>query len=157
MSENQAPESSPQLAMMQRLVELAEERTRHSAERSEMSEQRSYLNAERTLSVWVRTALSLMIFGLAVDRFGLLLRRLPSQTGQALPAHNLSSGVCVALVAFGVWMVVTSGLRFLAYGVAWRRAHQSPKHHGPFLAFSYAVLVAIFGVALLVILLGFAP
>ncbi|HEX5340185.1 MAG TPA: DUF202 domain-containing protein, partial [Gammaproteobacteria bacterium] len=61
---------SEQIALMQKLIEL-------SAERSEMSAERSYMNAERTLSVWLRTALSLMIFGIAIDRFGLMLREAP--------------------------------------------------------------------------------
>ena len=43
----------------------------------ELSLQRSYMNTERTLAVWTRTALSLMIFGIAVDRFGLLMRHPP--------------------------------------------------------------------------------
>jgi hypothetical protein len=55
MPEKTEPE---QITIMKRLVE--------------MSAERSYMNAERTLAVWVRTALALMIFGIAVDRFGLL-------------------------------------------------------------------------------------
>jgi hypothetical protein len=45
-----------QITLMKRLVEL-------SQERSQMSSERTFMNAERTLSVWIRTALGLMIFG----------------------------------------------------------------------------------------------
>ncbi len=62
-----------QIEMMRQMVAFAEKQTEYSLERSEMSEVRSYQNAERTLSVWVRTALALMICGLAIDRFGLMV------------------------------------------------------------------------------------
>jgi putative membrane protein len=135
------------MAIMQRLVELSIERTRMSAERSEMSEARSYMNAERTLSVWVRTAMALMIFGIAIDRFGVLLRQAPGTAW--------SDWGGVAMVALGVLMAVTTGLRFLAYALAWHRQHELPPHHGPFLAPFFALMVAVFGLALLVIMLIF--
>ena len=145
-----------QLALMQRVVELAGEQTRQSAERTEQSAERSYMNAERTLSVWTRTALSLMIFGIAVDRFGLLLRHEPWQhAGSRLLPNPLSTLGGVALVALGVLMVVTCGFRYLAYAIAWGRAHAWPKRHAPWLAFSFAMAVAAFGIALLVVLLAF--
>lgn len=68
MPETVEPE---QIALMKRLVEL-------SVDRSQMSAERSYMNAERTLAVWIRTALALMVFGIAVARFGLLLRQMPA-------------------------------------------------------------------------------
>lgn len=155
------PEESAQIKMMQRLVELSEDRSRMAAERSEMSEQRSYMNAERTLSVWVRTALAVMVFGIAVNRFGLLLDKLP---GTSLPVRMhpselldaLSIWCGVALVVLAVLMATTSGLRFLAYARDWRSQHTLPARHGPYLATSFALMVAMFGVLLLVIMLVFA-
>ncbi|MDQ2948368.1 MAG: DUF202 domain-containing protein [Acidobacteriota bacterium] len=142
-----------QLALMQRVVELAQEQTRLSAERSEQSAERSYLNAERTLSVWTRTALSLMVFGIAVDRFGLLLRHEPwSRIGDRLLPNPLSTLGGVILVAFGVLMALSTGARFLAYAFAYRRLHPLPHKHGPYLAVAFAMLVALFGVALLIVL-----
>ena len=58
-----AEQTQPQIVMLQRMVSLSEKLTSLSEERSEMSEVRSYYNAERTLAVWVRTALTLMILG----------------------------------------------------------------------------------------------
>lgn len=131
---------SKQLAMMQKLVE--------------MSAQRTYMNAERTLSVWVRTALALMVFGIAMDRFALLLHRQPKVGGPWHP-NLLSTWGGAALVTFGVIVAVTTGIRFLAYVVAYRRNHEVPTHHGPFLGPFFALSVAIFGIALLVLLLFF--
>lgn len=133
----------PQITMMKRLVELALEQTQMSAERS-------YMNGERTLAVWTRTALGLMIFGIAVDRFSLLLQ------GNGHPrANELSTWGGGALIALGVLMAVGCGWRFLAFAFAYRRQHRLPAYHGPYLGPVFAGLVAVFGVALLVILAAF--
>jgi putative membrane protein len=134
------PPEPEQITMMKRLVEL-------SLDRSQMSAERSYMNAERTLAVWIRTALALMIFGIAIDRFSLLLR----QHGR-LDANELSSWGGGALIALGVLMAVSCGSRFFAFSVAYRRKHQLPPHHGPYLGPVFAALVALFGIALLVVL-----
>jgi putative membrane protein len=149
---------SKQIAMMEHMVALAEKQTGFSAMRSEMSEVRSYLNAERTLSVWVRTALSLMIVGIAVDRFDLLVYRIPGAIGPAPLVHGamldaVSSWACIALVLLGVVMVLATGIRFFAYARAWNRQHQFPAHHGPFLAPTFAGMVALFGIVLLAIMM----
>lgn len=152
-----------QIVLMKRVVALAEQqtalaakRTEQSAERSEQSAERSYMNAERTLSVWTRTSLSLMIFGIAVDRFGLLLRHEPwSRVGNPLLPNPLSTLGGMILVALGVLMVGTCGVRYLAYARNYRKAHAWPPWHAPYLAFTFAVLVALFGIALLIVLLVF--
>ncbi|HEV7135562.1 MAG TPA: DUF202 domain-containing protein [Steroidobacteraceae bacterium] len=140
MPETTEPE---QIILMRRLVEL-------SLDRTQMSAERSYMNAERTLSVWIRTALALMIFGIAIDRLSLLVRA----RGQ-LGARELSSWGGGALIALGVVMAVSCGSRFLAYSVAYRRVHGLPPHHGPYLGPIFAALVALFGIALLVVLQAF--
>lgn len=134
------PDTEPeQITIMKRLVE--------------MSAERSYMNAERTLAVWTRTALGSMIFGIALDRFGLILRQMPlPQTHGHLTTHDLSSWGGGALIAFGVVMALTTGARFLAFSVAHRRMHEPPPYHGPYLGPAFALLVALFGIALLVIL-----
>lgn len=137
MPETPEPE---QIILMKRLVEL-------SLDRSQMSAERSYMNGERTLAVWIRTALALMIFGIAVDRFSLLL-----QGRGHFDANELSSWGGGALIALGVLMAVSSGARFVAFSLAYRRMHRLPPHHGPYLGPVFAALVALFGIGLLVIL-----
>lgn len=63
-------EIKSQLEGMKKLIALSQQRT-------QMSAMRNYMNAERTLSVWVRTALAAMIFGIAIDRLGLMLYQIP--------------------------------------------------------------------------------
>lgn len=141
MPEKAEPE---QITIMKRLVE--------------MSAERSYMNAERTLAVWVRTALALMIFGIAIDRFSLLLRQMPMlQAHVRFSTHDLSSWGGGALIALGVLMAVTTGARFLAFSIQHRRRHQPPPFHGPYLGPAFALLVALFGIALLLILSAFTP
>lgn len=121
----------------------------------QLSAERTYMNTERTLSVWIRTGLSLMIFGIAIDRFGLLLHGLPWLPHGHLHRLTVSAWGGAILVALGVVMTLAMGVRFLAYSVVYRREHAWPVSHGPYLAATFALLVAIFGVALLVIMLVF--
>lgn len=155
---------SKQVAMMEHIVALSERqtalsasRTEMSGARSEMSEVRSYHSAERTLSVWVRTALSIIIVGLAIDRFGLLLYRIPG-AGSEIPSprgallDTISTWTCIALVVLGIAMAAMTGMRFLAYAREWSSRHELPAHHGPYLAPFFAMMVALFGVVVLVIM-----
>lgn len=138
-----ADKESEQLSLMRQLVELSAER--------------SYMNAERTLSVWVRTALGLMICGLAVDRFGLFVVELPVGSGNAAHHSNVASNwVGVALVALGVIMAIATGLRFYAYAAAYRREHRPPDYHAPVLGPFFAAMVAVFGVAVLIVMVAVA-
>ncbi|HET7587404.1 MAG TPA: DUF202 domain-containing protein [Gammaproteobacteria bacterium] len=171
-------DQSEQLKLMQRMVDLAVERTemartrtemsaersrmsadrsRMSAERSEFSAERSYQNAERTLSVWLRTSLALMIFGIAIDRFGLMLRELPITAAVVRHPNQMSTYTGAALVGFGVLMAISTGIRFLSYVAVWRRSHRFPPRHGPYLAPFFALLVALFGIVLMVLMLIALP
>jgi len=150
MPEAEEPE---EIVLMKRLVDLSVDRTRLAEQRTEMSAERSYLNAERTLSVWVRTALSLMIFGIAVDRLGLVLGEL--RGGPSARSDDLSTWSGVALVAFGAAMSLVTAARFLVYAREYRRTHRVPHRHGPFLAPSFAFIVAVFGAVLIVSMLVF--
>jgi uncharacterized membrane protein YidH (DUF202 family) len=145
-------QDAKQIEMMRRMVAFAEKQTNYSLQRSEMSEVRSYQNAERTLSVWIRTALALMICGLAIDRFGLMVGGSTGPT-RGLPLDRISSCTSIGLVLFGVIMVITTGLRFLAYARVWRRRHELPAYHGPYLASFFALMVALFGLVLLAIMM----
>lgn len=146
MPEKQEPE---QITLMKRMLEL-------SITRTELSAERSYQNAERTLANWLRTAMALMIFGIAMDRFGLLLRRLPGATSiNWLYSNDLSGWTGLALVALGVLMAASAGLRFMAYALDYRKKYSLPAYHGPYLAPAYALMLILFGGALLVVLLLF--
>ncbi len=137
------------LRYQRRLVDLALQRTRQSAERC-------YQNAERTLSVWIRTALGLMVFGIAIDRFGLVFRNMPkSINGVQTYPEALSKTVAVALVGGGVLVAVVSGIRFYAYARLYSRDYPIPALHQPTLTSFFAMMVACFGLFLFSIMLFF--
>lgn len=134
---------SEQITLMRRLIELSAER--------------SYMNAERTLSVWVRTALGLIICGLAVDRFGLFVVELPTGPGPISHHSNaISNWVGVALVALGIAMAIATGVRFRAYTAEYVRHHKPPFHHHPALGPFFTLMVAVFGVAVLIVMIVIA-
>lgn len=55
---------------------------------SEQSRRLVYFAAERTLTSWIRTALSLMTLGLVIDRFDLVLRQVVG-AGADLPVRGV--------------------------------------------------------------------
>lgn len=126
-------------SIMRQLVELSNVLVYLNAERSLM-------NAERTLSVWVRTGLGLMIGGLAFERFGLSLVALPNRPWPAVGAANeLSPWVGIALVATGAAAALTAGWRFYAVAAKYRRRYAPPFHHGPALGTFFATALALLG------------
>jgi uncharacterized membrane protein YidH (DUF202 family) len=154
MSADRSRMSAERSRMSAERSEMSANRSRMSSDRSEMSEHRSYLNAERTLSVWTRTALALMVAGIAVDRFALLLNHRIGNAAIGRPQpHMLSTLGGAALVAFGTAMALACGIRYLAYALRWRRTHTPLPWHGPYLAFSFAMLTVAFGAGLLAAML----
>jgi len=65
---------------------------------------RDYLAEERTFLAWIRTGVTLMMFGFVVARFGLYLEEL----------HLTRTGAPVSSDRFSLW----SGTAFIAGGVA---------------------------------------
>ncbi|MBS0383141.1 MAG: DUF202 domain-containing protein [Proteobacteria bacterium] len=113
-----------------------------------------YMNVDRTLATWTRTALSLIVFGGVVDRYGvLLLHDHPLHVGTWLAPNPASSVGGVALVALGVFIAAAAAIRYEAYRVIWQREYGRDETFGPWLAFPFAVMVAVAGVAILAVLL----
>ncbi|MGH6994202.1 MAG: DUF202 domain-containing protein [Stellaceae bacterium] len=110
--------------------------------------ERSLMNAERTLSVWVRTGLGLMIGGLAFERFGLSLVSFPNGPWPTIRYSNaLSTWIGIALVAIGAAAPLAAGWRFHAVAAEYRRRYAPPFHHGPVLGPAFAALLALLGAA----------
>lgn len=117
--------------------------------------ERSLMNAERTLSVWVRTALGLMIAGLAFARFGVALVSLPNAPWPSLRAANaLSSWIGIALVAIGAAAALTAGLRFYVVAAKYRSRYAPKFHHGPMLGAAFAVALAALGAVVVALTLA---
>jgi uncharacterized membrane protein YidH (DUF202 family) len=115
-----------------------------------------YMNVDRTLATWTRTALTLIVFGTVVDRYGLLLLRPAfAHLGTRLAPNPVSSAGGIFLVATGVFIVVAAAIRHQAYKGSWLREHGHDASFGPWLAFPFAVMVAALGVIVLALLFVF--
>lgn len=113
-----------------------------------------YMNVDRTLATWTRTALTLIVFGTVVDRYGLLLLRDHFQhVGTRLAPNPVSSAGGLCLVAIGVFIAATAAIRHRRYRAMWRRTFGRDETFGPWLAFPFAAGVVVFGTAILVLLL----
>ena len=115
-----------------------------------------YHNVDRTLATWTRTALSLIVFGTVVDRYGLLLTRNHAAHVGTLLAMNPESSIGgMFLVTLGVCIAAATAIRHQAYRRKWLREYGHPGWHGPWLAFVFAATTVVAGCALLAVLAVF--
>lgn len=138
-------DKSRQIALLQFLVEESEKRSQWSAARS-------YLNSERTLMVLVHASIAMMIFGIAIGRFGLLLHREPWPTVHSV--FTASAWGSVALIALGIVTALVAGIRYLPFIAAYRHNEHMPLRFGASLPAVFALLLAVYGMVLLVMLVA---
>ena len=87
---------------------------------------REHLANERTLLAWVRTAIALMGLGFVVARFGLFLRQLSVESGQAIsaePSTSISGPLGLMLVGAGILAMVLGTIRYLRARSQIERGH----------------------------------
>jgi len=124
----------------------------------ELSRKLVVLAAERTLSAWIRTALSLMALGFVIDRFGLILHRMPSSPGSMpLYPRMLSTWSGSALVGMGVLMALAAGIRYLHFALAFRRDRSTALGPSLHIGALFALGLAVFGIVLIVLLVAVLP
>lgn len=129
--------------------------TNDEARSLELSRRLVYLSAERTLSSWIRAALSLMALGFVIDRFGLLLHSLPLAPGhEALYPRVLSTWAGAILIGMGALMSLAAGIRYLRFAITFHRDGSTPVRHGVMVGAWFAFLLALFGVLLIVLLVA---
>lgn len=113
-----------------------------------------YFAAERTLSSWVRTALSLMALGFVIDRFDLVLRQLLKQPLRSgLHSHELWTWSGAVLIAMGVLMLVVAGIRYLRFALGYRRDGSTDVGSSLMVAAMFSFVIAIVGVFILFVLI----
>ena len=134
-----------QIEGMKRLIELSEKSTAFSAGRS-------YMNAERTLSVWIRTALAAMIFGIAINRLDILFFKMNLHVEKLANIETFTKMIGFGLVFFSLFIAISSGIRFIAYVKNYKKDYPLPSHYNPWLPTSYAFLTVLFSIFLLILM-----
>jgi inner membrane protein YidH len=73
-----------------------------------------HLANERTFLAWIRTSISIIVFGFVVAKFGITLRQFLKLQGQAKPESGLSLGMGIAFIGMGVFMALAALIRYRA-------------------------------------------
>src|SRR5271157_5101214 len=71
-----------------------------------------HLANERTFLAWIRTSISIIVFGFVVARFGITLREFLRMQGGTQRESGMSLAIGVGFMAMGVFMAVVSLVRY---------------------------------------------
>ncbi|HLX76525.1 MAG TPA: DUF202 domain-containing protein [Terriglobales bacterium] len=71
-----------------------------------------HLANERTFLAWIRTSISIIVFGFVVAKFGITLRQFLRLQGKVVEQSGVSLGIGVAFMAVGVLLAVVALLRY---------------------------------------------
>lgn len=105
-----------------------------------------YLANERTFLAWVRTSISIVVFGFVVAKFGITLRQLLRLQGHAASSSSgLTLAIGVGFMCMGIFMALIALLRY--YHTLHRLESGDFKPARAIVAFLGA-LTAIFGLIL---------
>lgn len=108
-----------------------------------------HLANERTFLAWVRTSISVVVFGFVVAKFGITLRQFLRIQGQAANEGKTSLLIGVAFMAMGVFMALTAVWR---YRVTLRRLESGDFKPARGIVVFLGLITALFGVILAVYL-----
>lgn len=118
----------------------------------EQSRRLVYFAAERTLSSWIRTALSLMALGFVIDRFDLVvLKVLGGKSAAGLHSQDLGRWGGSILIALGVLMAVAAGIHHLRFASRYRRSGSTAVGCSLTVAALFTLVLGACGVALLAV------
>ena len=119
----------------------------------ELSRRLVYLAAERTLTSWIRTALSLMALGFVVDRFDLVVRQmLDAPLRATLHAHAVWRWSGSVLIALGIVMAVASGVYYLRFALRYRRDGSTEMGHSMMVGALFTFVLGVGGVIMLLVI-----
>ncbi|MGA2431719.1 MAG: DUF202 domain-containing protein [Candidatus Acidiferrum sp.] len=71
-----------------------------------------HLANERTFLAWIRTSISIIVFGFVVAKFGITLREFLRLQGSAERDSGVSLGIGIGFVLMGIGMAITSSIRY---------------------------------------------
>jgi inner membrane protein YidH len=71
-----------------------------------------HLANERTFLAWIRTSISIIVFGFVVARFGITLRQFLRMQGNTGHESGMSLAIGVGFIGMGVFMALVSSARY---------------------------------------------
>lgn len=117
---------------------------------SDLNDPRVFFAAERTLLAWNRTALALMAFGFAIERFALFVAMMHNpQAVSAQVGHGSSFWIGVALIALGSLAVTLAVVQYRRV-LATLKPVEIPDGYMAGLASWSSLAVGAIGIALIV-------
>lgn len=119
---------------------------------SALNDPRVFFAAERTSLAWTRTALTLMAFGFAIERFGLFMRMLVEQNPHEMDT-GLSFWVGLVFILLGAAFAMISAQQYQSV-LKTLRPIEIPEAYGTRLPFIINLVVAILALVLAVYLLA---
>lgn len=115
---------------------------------SDLNDPRVFFAAERTLLAWTRTALALMAFGFAIERFALFVAMMHNPQAAARAEHGLSFWIGAALIALGSLAVVLAVVQYRRV-LETLKPVEIPDGYMAGLASWFSLAVSVIGVALI--------
>ena len=109
-----------------------------------------HLATERTFLAWVRTSISVIVFGFVVAKFGITLREFLRIGGHAAAEGRLSLVIGVAFMAMGIFMALVALYR---YRVTLRRLESGEFQPARGVVVFLGLITALFGAILAIYLI----
>jgi putative membrane protein len=109
-----------------------------------------HLANERTFLAWVRTSISVIVFGFVVAKFGITLREFLRLGGQAAAEGRLSLVIGVGFMAMGIFMAIVALYR---YRVTLRRLESGEFQPARGVVVFLGLVTAVFGAILAIYLI----
>ena len=113
---------------------------------------RVYFAAERTFLAWLRTGITVMAFGFVVARFGLFLRLMRAQAGEATSGTGLSPYLGAVLVVLGAIATAAGTRRYQKFCRRLGR-DEMPSPHAELLPMLLGWALVVLGLMLVAVLL----
>ena len=109
-----------------------------------------HLANERTFLAWVRTSISIIVFGFVVAKFGITLREFLRVQGTAVRESGESLFIGVGFIAMGIFMALAAWFR---YQSTMRRIEAGDFKPAGAIVTVLTVVAAVFGIILAVYLI----
>jgi putative membrane protein len=109
-----------------------------------------HLANERTFLAWIRTSISIIVFGFVVAKFGITLREFLRMQGNSARDSGMSLAIGVGFMAMGIFMALVSLVRYRA---TMNRLNADEFQPAGAIVNVLGVIAALFGIILAVYLI----